>query len=304
MKEKLKAIPILKNFIYFLKEVRIPGYSGFSFYDLLQMYLSGIVKGALSSRAGSIAFSFFMALFPFLLFILNLIAFIPIENFDAVLFNFIELLLPQESQGFFTQIFEDIRLKQRTGLLSSVFVLSLILTANGVSSVFSSFEGSYHVELSRSFLRQYLFSMMVGVLLAMLLLVGVAAFIFFEIYILNNLGDLIPIEVNRIRLGQTFFYIILTYISVAILYYFGTIEGKKTHFFSPGAFMTCLLVFLTTYFFGIYIENFSKYNQLYGSIGALLIFLFYIWINSSLLLLGFELNATLNRLKNQDKLGL
>ena len=304
MKEKLKAIPILKNFIYFLKEVRIPGYSGFSFYDLLQMYLSGIVKGALSSRAGSIAFSFFMALFPFLLFILNLIAFIPIENFDAVLFNFIELLLPQESQGFFTQIFEDIRLKQRTGLLSSVFVLSLILTANGVSSVFSSFEGSYHVELSRSFLRQYLFSMMVGVLLAMLLLVGVAAFIFFEIYILNNLGDLIPIEVNRIRLGQTFFYIILTYISVAILYYFGTIEGKKTHFFSPGALMTCLLVFLTTYFFGIYIENFSKYNQLYGSIGALLIFLFYIWINSSLLLLGFELNATLNRLKNQDKLGL
>ena len=304
MKEKLKAIPILKNFIYFLKEVRIPGYSGFSFYDLLEMYLSGIVKGALSSRAGSIAFSFFMALFPFLLFILNLIAFIPIENFDAVLFNFIELLLPQESQGFFTQIFEDIRLKQRTGLLSSVFVLSLILTANGVSSVFSSFEGSYHVELSRSFLRQYLFSMMVGVLLAMLLLVGVAAFIFFEIFILNNLGDLIPIEVNRIRLGQTFFYIILTYISVAILYYFGTIEGKKTHFFSPGALMTCLLVFLTTYFFGIYIENFSKYNQLYGSIGALLIFLFYIWINSSLLLLGFELNATLNRLKNQDKLGL
>ena len=68
--------------------------------------------------------------------------------------------------------------------------------------------------------------------------------------------------------------------------------------------MTCLLILLTTYFFGIYIENFSKYNQLYGSIGALLIFLFYIWINSSVLLLGFELNATLNRLKNPDKLGL
>ena len=146
-----------------------------------------------------------MALFPFLLFILNLIAFIPIENFDAVLFNFIELLLPQESQSFFTQIFDDIRLKQRAGLLSSVFLLSLILTANGVSSIFSSFEGSYHVELSRSFFRQYLFSMMVGILLAILLLVGVAALIFFEIYILNNLEDLIPSEVNWIRFGQIFF---------------------------------------------------------------------------------------------------
>ena len=284
-----------------MEALKIPGYVGFSFYDLIEMYTAGIVKGALSSRAGSIAFSFFMALFPFLLFILNLIAFIPIANFDAVLFDFIELLLPQESQGFFTDIFTDIRQKQRTGLLSSVFILSIFLTANGVSSIFSSFEGSYHVDLSRSFIRQYLYSMMVGVLLAVLLLVGVAALIFFEIFIFKNLDELIPSTVNWIRIGQLFFYTILIYVSVAILYYFGTIEGKKNRFFSPGALMTCLLILMTTYLFGIYIENFSTYNQLYGSIGALLIFLFYIWLNSSVLLLGFELNATLNRLKNSSQ---
>ena len=301
MKEKLKAIPIVKNLVEFLEALKIPGYIGFSFYDLSEMYLSAIVNGALSSRAGSIAFSFFMALFPFLLFILNLIAFIPIDNFDSVLFNFIELLLPQESQGFFTDIFTDIRQKQRAGLLSSVFLLSIFLTANGVSSIFSSFEGSYHVVLSRSFVRQYLYSMMVGVLLALVLLVGVTALIFFEIFILSNLDELIPSEINWIRIGQLFFYTILIYISVAILYYFGTIEGKKNRFFSPGALMTCLLILITTYLFGIYIDKFSTYNQLYGSIGALLIFLFYIWLNSSVLLLGFELNATLNRLKNSGK---
>ena len=143
--------------------------------------------------------------------------------------------------------------------------------------------------------------MMVGILLAVLLLVGVLGLVFFEIFIFSNLDELIPSEVNWIRLGQLFFYTILIYISVAILYYFGTIEGKKTRFFSPGALMTCLLVLLTTYLFGIYIENFSQYNQLYGSIGALLIFLFYIWLNSSVLLLGFELNATLNRLKSSGE---
>jgi membrane protein len=301
LKEKLKSIPILKNLIGFLEALKIPGYISFSFYDLIEMYISGIVKGTLSSRAGSISFSFFMALFPFLLFILNLIAFIPIDNFDAVLFNFIELLLPQESQSFFTDIFTDIRQKQRTGLLSSVFFLSIFLTANGVSSIFSSFEGSYHVALSRSFIRQYLYSMMVGVLLALLLLVGVSALIFFEIFILSNLDELIPSEINWIRMGQLFFYTLLIYITVAILYYFGTIEGKKNRFFSPGALMTCLLILLTTYLFGVYIEKFSTYNQLYGSIGALLIFLFYIWLNSSVLLLGFELNATLNRLKNSEQ---
>ena len=303
LKEKLKTIPIVKNLVGFLEALKIPGYDSFSFFDLAEMYVSGIVKGALSSRAGSISFSFFMALFPFLLFILNLIAFIPIDNFDAVLFNFIELLLPQESQSFFTDIFNDIRQKQRAGLLSSVFLLSVFLTANGVSSIFSSFEGSYHVELSRSFIRQYLYSMMVGILLALLLLVGVMALVFFEIFILSNLDELIPSEINWIRIGQLFFYAILIYITVSILYYFGTIEGKKTRFFSPGALMSCLLILLTTYLFGIYIENFSRYNQLYGSIGALLIFLFYIWLNSSLLLLGFELNATLNRLKNSEQEG-
>jgi membrane protein len=209
--------------------------------------------------------------------------------------------MPQESQIFFTDIFNDIRQKQRAGFLSTVFMLSIFLTANGVSSIFSSFEGSYHVELSRSFIRQYLYSMMVGILLAVLLLLGVMALVFFEIFILSNLDELIPSEINWIRVGQFFFYIILIYISVAILYYFGTIEGKKTRFFSPGALMTCLLILLTTYLFGVYIENFSQYNQLYGSIGALLIFLFYIWLNSSVLLLGFELNATLNRLKNTDQ---
>jgi membrane protein len=301
LKEKLKKIPIVKNLVGFLEAIKIQGYRGFSFYDLAEMYVSGIVKGALSSRAGSISFSFFMALFPFLLFILNLIAFIPIENFDGILFDFIELLLPQESQIFFTDIFNDIRQKQRAGLLSSVFLLSVFLTANGVSSIFSSFEGSYHVELSRSFIRQYLYSMMVGILLAVLLLGGVMALVFFEIFILSNLDELIPSEINWIRVGQLFFYTILVYISVAILYYFGTIEGKKNRFFSPGALMTCLLILMTTYLFGVYIENFSQYNQLYGSIGALLIFLFYIWLNSSVLLLGFELNATLNRLKNTDQ---
>ena len=213
LREKLKTIPIIKTLVGFLEALKIPGYVGFSFYDLLEMYISGIVKGALSSRAGRISFSFFMALFPFLLFILNLIAFIPIDNFDAVLFNFIELILPQESQSFFTDIFNDIRQKQRAGLLSSVFLLSIFLTANGVSSIFSSFEGSYHVELSRSFIRQYLYSTMVGILLALLLLVGVMAFVFFEIFILSNLDELIPSEINWIRIGQLFFYTILIYIS-------------------------------------------------------------------------------------------
>ena len=299
MRNRFKNIPLLKSIIELLDSVKLPGFNGFSFFDLLEMYFSGILKGALTARAGSISFSFFMAIFPFLLFILNLIPFIPINNFDSILLNFIELLVPNDSQGFFSQIFQDIQNKPRGGLLSTVFILSVILTANGVSAIFSGFEESYHIELSRNFFKQYLYSVGVAILLAFTLLLAVVFAVYFEIYIYKHFKQLLQNTLDWIRLGQSFFYIVLTYFSVSILYYFGTIEGRKSKFFSPGALMTTLLIMLTTWLFGIYIENFSTYNQLYGSIGALLIFMLYIWLNSNVLLLGFELNATLMRLKNE-----
>ena len=126
---KILQLPVIKPVVTFLKAIKPPGFYGFSIYDLLEMYIIGIVKGALSSRAGSISFSFFMALFPFLLFILNLIPFVDlipfihIENFDETFLNYIELFLPPETQSFFANIFEDIRNKPRGGLLSSVFLL-------------------------------------------------------------------------------------------------------------------------------------------------------------------------------------
>lgn len=302
MKEKLKQIPLLGPLVDALELIKLPGGNGFSFYDLIQMYLLGIVRGAFTARAGSVSFSFFMALFPFLLFVLNLIPFIPIANFDSVLLEFIEALLPQDTHVFFTSIFHDIQSKPRGGLLSSVFVLSVFLTANGVSAIFGSFEESYHVKLTRNFFKQYLIAIGVSVLLAFLLLLAVAVFVFFELYFLRNLSDYIPGTFNWIRTGQLFFFIVLAYFSISTLYFFGTVEGKITRFFSPGAFLTTLLLIASTYLFGIYVDRFSNYNQLYGSIGALLLFMLYTWINSILLLLGFELNATLTRLNKRSNL--
>ena len=305
---KFLQLRLIKSIVEFLKAIKLPGFYGFSVYDLLEMYIIGIFKGTLSSRAGSISFSFFMALFPFLLFILNLIPFIDmipfirIDNFDETFLNYLELFLPTDTQTFFTQVFEDIRNKPRGGLLSSVFLLSIFLSANGISAIFGSFEGSYHVNFSRNFFRQYMLSILLSIVIAILSLSSVIIFFYLEFYILNNLDSLIASEIRWTRIVQYAFFGTFIYIVISMLYYYGTIEGRKIRFFSPGALMTILLFFFTTYGFGVYIENFSTYNQLYGSIGALLIFLLYIWINSNILLLGFELNATLSRFKREPKI--
>ena len=247
---KILQLPLIKSVVFFLKAMKPPGFYGFSIYDLFEMYMIGLIKGALTSRAGSISFSFFMALFPFLLFILNLIPFIDlipfikIDNFDQTFLNYIELFLPPETQIFFADIFEDIRNKPRGGLLSSVFLLSIFLTANGISSIFSSFEESYHVTFSRNFFKQYLLSAGVSVILAILSLLAVIMFFYFEFYILNNLGSLIPSEIRWTRIGQFTFFGLFVYLTVNILYFFGTIEGRKNQFFTPGAFT--LKIFLIT----------------------------------------------------------
>ena len=140
---------------------------------------------------------------------------------------------------------------------------------------------------------------MVAIILSLLVLFVVITFMGYEIYLVPYLEEINFLTDNEtlLKISKLGFVAVMTYIATSILFYFGTIEGQESKFFSVGSTFTTILFGVTTYLFGIYIENFSQYNQLYGSIGALLIFLLYIWINSNILLLGFELNATLLKLK-------
>jgi membrane protein len=298
---KLNKIPIVRNVAKLLQLIKLPGFGGFSLYDLLETYTLGIIKGTFSSRASSIAYSFFMAIFPFLLFILNVIPYIRIENFQARFLIFIQELLPPQTQDFFYPVIEDIALNPRSSLLSVTFFLTMFLTANGVNAIFSAFEYSFYVTINRGFFRQYFVSLLVAIFLAILLLITVGSILYGE-YLVNFLkaDEYINNDIFWINVLQFGLFALMLYIVVATLYHFGVKEGRETSFFSIGALVTTLLFLLTTYFFGVYINNFSQYNELYGSIGALLIMMVYIWINSNLLLLGFELNISLQRLKEKS----
>lgn len=273
----------------------------FTLYDLLEMYVVGLVKGAVTYRASAISFSFFLAIFPFLLVVLNLIPYVPIKDFQLTFWFFLDNLLPPGTHDFFKEIFFDIAGKKRAGLLSSVFVLSVFLTTNGINAIFGGFESSYHTKITRSVVRMYLLSMYVAFILIFLLLFSVILLLSIEVYLFDYLTTMGVIYENTplITWGTKLYFIFLALLVISILFYYGTAE-KGNRFFSVGAFLTIILIALTTYFFGIYIENFAQYNQLYGSIGALLIFMLYIWLNSTIILLGFELNASLLRLKKSE----
>ena len=312
IRENLEKIPVVNWLVSFFDKIKLPGFEGLSLYDLLEIYGLGIFRGTLSSRASSIAFSLFMALFPLLIFLVTLIPFlIPYikvgnEDFDLQFLMFLESFLPTATSDYFGDIYQQIKDQKRGGLLSSAFLVSIFLVANGVNAIFSGFENSYHIELTRNFFKQYAYALMVGLILSILLIVGAVLFVYFEFYIVEYtseyFGKTFGYEVSRMDdtgaiLTKILFYVVLSYFTTAILYYFGTAEGKKAKFFSAGALMTTLLFMLTSYLFGIYVEKFARYNELYGALGGLLILMVFIWLNSNILLLGFELNATLHQLK-------
>ncbi|TYA86601.1 YihY/virulence factor BrkB family protein, partial [Seonamhaeicola marinus] len=136
--------------------------------------------------------------------------------------------------------------------------------------------------------------------LAFLLILTIAFLGYFQIYVVQGLLNAFAVDAQNVfwaNFAQYLFFVAMIYLATATLYYFGTHEGRNSKFFSVGALFTTLLIMLSSYLFGIYIENFAQYNKLYGSIGALLILLFYLWLNANILLLGYELNASLNKLK-------
>lgn len=298
LEEKILNLPVVSSVVSFMRGIKLPGFEGLALYDLMELYVRGIVQGALTYRASAISFSFFMALFPFLLFILNLLPYVPIPNFQVEFLDLIESLLPPKTVAYFDNIIKDIIHNQRGGLLSSTFFLSVFLMGNGVSAIFDGFESSYHTHINRKLIRQYVVSVGVALLLSFILLFAVVGFIY-----LQYLRIVEPVEggsgVIGIQVAKAFFFIFISYALTATLYYFGTTEGKESPFFSAGALMTTILSVITTFLFGVYIEYFAMYNELYGSIGALLILMLYIWLNANLLLLGFELNAVLRTLKNK-----
>ena len=301
IEQKIEKIPIIRNLMHVTQKVKLPWLEGLSLYDLLEIYIVGIVEGAITYRAGAVAFSFFMALFPFALFILNLIPFIPIEGFQQDFLKFLEDSVPPNTYEAVASIINDILNNSYQGLLSSGFLLSIFLMANGLNAILGGFESSHHVIIKRGFLKQYLVALGMSVVLSLLLLVTVATTIVFEVFIqTTKLENVFNNTVQFIEIGRYGFLMLMILITSSILLKFGTKETANASFISIGSVFTTILIIISSYFFGIWVVKFSKYNELYGSIGTLLIMMFYIWLNCMILLLGFELNTSINRLKRRN----
>jgi membrane protein len=182
--------------------------------------------------------------------------------------------------------------------------MAILLMTNGVNAILGGFESGHHVHitLKRNFFRQYFVALGLSIILSFVLLITVAVIVIFEVFIQKTkIQDVLSDKIHLIEMGRYGFVILMILMTTSILFKYGIKHDKKRPFISIGSVFTTILIIISSYFFGIWVVKFSKYNELYGSIGTLLVVMFYIWINCMILLLGFDLNASIQHIKREKQ---
>ena len=275
--------------------ITLPLFDGLSLYDVAIFFWKGIYEGAVTSRAASISFSFFLALFPGVIFVFTLIPFIPIEGFQHELFRLMRDVLPPNSFDAAYSTITDILTIKRGDLLGITVAAALFFATNGTLALIGNFGQTIQRLNVRGFWSQYLAAFWLTMALALLLIGGIAVLALGEVWI----PTLIPGD-NGIWLTALARWVVLlglVLFAISLLFYYGPMRSAPWRFISPGALLATVLVWLTSYLFGIYVTDFSRYNQFYGSIGTLMIIQLWIYVNAIGLIIGFELNASMARAK-------
>ncbi len=278
------------------KKVSLPFLDDIPVYNVSLFFWRSISDGSLTTRASAIAFNFFIALFPAIIFLFTLIPYVPIHNFQEELFELIESLLPGGAFDAMEETVVDIILQPRGTLLSAGFVFALVFSSNGITSMMSAFDATVHSIKGRSWISQRITSILLLFILTVLLTIAITLITFGQTalkYLVDNFAFFDGFTYFLLTVSKWLIVIALFFFAYSFLYYLAPAKKSQWRFISAGGSLATLLSILMLVGFSYYINHFNQYNKLYGSIGTLLVVLLLIYFLSLILLIGFELNASI-----------
>jgi membrane protein len=284
------------------KKVILPGFDRLPLYYVVSFFLRDMQKGSITMLASSLAFNYLMAIFPAIIFLFTLIPYIPIENFQDEVFILLQEVLPYNIFEATKSTIEDILQQQRSGLLSLGFALALYYSTNGVIAMMTAFNHSYSSIETRSEWQKRIIALFLVVILSTLVFIAVSLIIFgaTAINMLVEYGWLKgSLMVILIHIGVWLIIFLLFFFAYSFLYYYGPCKRMKYRFISAGSTLATLLTIISSTGFAYFVNNFGQYNKLYGSIGTLIVVMLWLYITSLVLLIGFELNASISRARDR-----
>ncbi|MBP2616232.1 YihY/virulence factor BrkB family protein [Chryseobacterium jejuense] len=282
----------------FFDNIHIP-VLGISLWQMFQIYISGIFKGKIGRKAAAISWSFTISLFPFILFLLSVLPYMP--HYDKLQFYIFDVLMhnvfPSNMEGDVRGYIETNIIPNMKGISNLTIVLALIFATNGTFSLINGFNENAEEKLSdvKEFILSFFitigFITIVFLTLFGVYYVEVVMKLFTPAYDVSWLVDNLSSIIGFVSF-PLFYFILLT-----LFYWLGTVKITRFRQAVPGAILTTVLFVLTTYIFAIYVKDIARYNVLYGSIGSMILLMVWVNVNVYLLLFGNELNMAIRKLR-------
>lgn len=293
-----------RRLVKYLKSLTPSWFGGISVYVILVSLVNEFLEESLLNRASALAYNFMLALFPGTIFLFTLIAYIPGTDFQDNLLELLQTILPTTAYMAFQATIVDIVKNQNASLLSVGFITALYFATNGVGNLMRAFNDSSLLLEKRTWLKRRAVATLLTVVISFALLAAIVVLIVGQT-IISNMQERIASEssfwIYLVTLSRWIIIIGLFFFSISLLYRYGPAHKLKWKFLSPGSVLATTLAILTSIGFTYYINNFSSYNKIYGSIGTLIVVMIWLYLNSLILLIGFELNANIDLAKRNIK---
>ena len=296
--ERLKR-PLVRIF----KRTYLPGFEGLPLYDVAVFFMRSLRNSSLYLRASSISFDFVMAVPATLLFFFSLIPQLPIPDLHDTVMETLRSGLPENAYLTVRSTIEDIISRSQRELLSIGFLLSIFFSSNGMISVMKTFNQSVLVTETRGGFHIRLVSILLVIIVALIVIIS-AALQIASYSLLDYLAGVIKVAPWMFKvlffMAKYIIYIALLFSVFSFVYYLAPAKRGTYKFVSPGSTLATLLTIATLELFSYFINNFGQYNRIYGSIGTVLVILLLINFTALILLVGFELNASIHTAKKNN----
>lgn len=294
----------VKTVINWSKKLVLPGFEGLPLYDVLHFFFKQTQQIGLNERAASVAFNFLLAIPPLFIFIFTLLSFIPGSKrlYEEILI-LLRSVIPDNTTFLMIKNVMDDFFATGTGTLSFGLILALYFASNATLTIMRTFRKSMlHIDLEdRNFIEIRLSAIRLTFIIV-LLIIATIMIMLTQTIILNWIIAQMDVKDSVIDFllgsGQFLVTFLLIFISIGLTYRYAPHVQKKWKVRTPGALLATFLIMSFTYLFSYWVNNIASYNKVYGSLGSILILMFLVFVNSLVLLIGFELNVSINSLKS------
>lgn len=288
------------------RKIVLPGFRGVALYDVGIFFINGMRKSSISLRANSISYSFIIAFVPAVLFLFTLIPYIPVNGLEENIMLSLQEVIPKEAFLVLRSTIQDIVSNQQTGLLSISFLITLYFASNGIIAIMNAFNHSFHFIESRTVIKKHLIALVLVFILALNMIVSGAAMALSSVilYYIEAKGLISNnFTLFLLQAGEWVIILLTSLIAFSSIYYLAPAKKRIFPFLSAGSVLASFLSVISFKVFTIFIDNFSNYNKFYGSLGTLVMIIVWINLTALMILIGFELNASIYMALKNDKKG-